>query len=208
MRGKRSIIAEFLTSSRITPACAGKTTTDPAHTTARRDHPRVCGENSAGLSSQTLSRGSPPRVRGKPYETIVLARDKRITPACAGKTFSTGLWRSAKEDHPRVCGENPPPSVPCLHSTGSPPRVRGKHRGTRQRRGRTRITPACAGKTYRSGVERITGKDHPRVCGENRAQLQGLRAAVGSPPRVRGKPYASGQIDSISRITPACAGKT
>ena len=31
-------------------------------------------------------------------------------------------------------------------------------------------------------------EDHPRVCGENLAQLAFIRSHIGSPPRVRGKP--------------------
>ena len=32
---------------------------------------------------------------------------------------------------------------------------------------KTRITPACAGKTDGSGDVTFTATDHPRVCGEN-----------------------------------------
>ena len=51
----------------------------------------------------------------------------------------------------------------------------------------TRITPACAGKTYIEAIEESFIEDHPRVCGENHI-LDNVRQKIeGSPPRVRGK---------------------
>ena len=54
----------------------------------------------------TVDEGSPPRVRGKqgnPDKAVFLAR---ITPACAGKTYSRSVPAFQPQDHPRVCGEN------------------------------------------------------------------------------------------------------
>ena len=71
-----------------------------------------------------------------------------------------------------------------------------------------RITPACAGKTYKvTGLER--GKrDHPRVCGKNKAKyILGIKY-LGSPPRVREKPLKTSTVYLKGGITPACAGKT
>ena len=45
MRGKLFVPADISTKSRITPADAGKTVLTPAATSACRDHPRGCGEN-------------------------------------------------------------------------------------------------------------------------------------------------------------------
>ena len=71
-----------------------------------------------------------------------------------------------------------------------------------------RITPACAGKTRPiSGKTRLT-EDHPRVCGENVLVRRDGRSDRGSPPRVRGKPINEGRARKVTRITPACAGKT
>ena len=49
----------------ITPAYAGKSTTPRSQAPALGDHPRVCGEERSGRISSTLSRGSPPRMRGR-----------------------------------------------------------------------------------------------------------------------------------------------
>ena len=46
------------------------------------------------------------------------------------------------------------------------------------------------------------------MCGENPSREKYLPAAVGSPPRVRGKRAARERMLGIQRITPACAGKT
>ena len=70
---------------------------------------------------------------------------------------------------------------------GSPPRVRGKPRGSGSSFPRIRITPACAGKTNSFIAALKACQDHPRVCGENLCIYQYSRGRPGSPPRVRGK---------------------
>ena len=91
---------------RITPACAGKTCPCRSTYSHTEDHPRVCGENLQILTKVTILSGSPPRVRGKPAKVTKNGTDVRITPACAGKTFSILSEICGEEDHPRVCGEN------------------------------------------------------------------------------------------------------
>ena len=49
----------------ITPARAGKRTSDAAGIAFWWDHPRVCGEKSSSSSRLSCASGSPPRVRGK-----------------------------------------------------------------------------------------------------------------------------------------------
>ena len=70
------------------------------------------------------------------------------------------------------------------------------------------ITPACAGKTTSPSPPSPPRRDHPRVCGENCSTLTPIRAILGSPPRVRGKPNSTAEILNSPGITPACAGKT
>ena len=53
------------------------------------DHPRVCGEKAAEYIEKLEKQGSPPRVRGKVPATPDAADFWRITPACAGKSFSS-----------------------------------------------------------------------------------------------------------------------
>ena len=91
---------------------------------------------------------------------------------------------------------------------GSPPRVRGKPLFFMPHQLRPGITPACAGKTPTSFPDKVGGRDHPRVCGENTFKLLGVIIHKGSPPRVRGKHCGRGYATQGARITPACAGKT
>ena len=46
------------------------------------------------------------------------------------------------------------------------------------------------------------------MCGENYVIIYIGYHITGSPPRVRGKPINEGRARKVSRITPACAGKT
>ena len=92
--------------TRITPACAGKTTFSAFAFMIPRDHPRVCGKNSANLSGQLANLGSPPRVREKLNDSEYSVKALRITPACAGKTPPRTSHSVNGRDHPRVCGKN------------------------------------------------------------------------------------------------------
>ena len=85
--------------------------------------------------------------------------------------------------------------------------MRGKeHVRLREQHG-ARITPAYAGKRrcprFRPGKIR----DHPRMCGEKRAEFVFSSALVGSPPHVRGKAPRPHRARPVAGITPACAGK-
>ena len=152
--------------------------------------------------------GSPPRVRGKRSGRQKDEDTKRITPACAGKTSGSLPMVSASTDHPRVCGENARTVQKSARWSGSPPRVRGKHRDNAPFACRRRITPACAGKTDGTGFHIFAFADHPRVCGENYSIASCFVKNSGSPPRVRGKPGLMAWMANRDRITPACAGKT
>ena len=79
------------------------------------------------------------------------------------------------EDHARVCGENLARYLGIARCTGSPPRVRGKRFISIGGLPFLRITPACAGKTYRGGICYLNPKDHPRVCGENTSEMAYFR---------------------------------
>ena len=73
---------------------------------------------------------------------------------------------------------------------------------------RTRITPACAGKSGSSKYISAKTEDHPRVCGEKGWVQIARSRRMGSPPRVRGKAEDTGSIMLGVGITPACAGKS
>ena len=86
VRGKRGQPFGIFKVKGITPACAGKTTETNFTIIDGWDHPRVCGENLSLQVHSKITRGSPPRVRGKLGSFDEITFSTRITPACAGKT--------------------------------------------------------------------------------------------------------------------------
>ena len=147
----------------------------------------MCGEKDYIYILHPPFQGSPPRVRGKGLIMRFCEYIRRITPACAGKSFATREIRSKHKDHPRVCGEKISSTPAQTSYTGSPPRVRGKVGKGIQSAGEKRITPACAGKRKLQRGRKNLPQDHPRVCGEKRCSYTLRQSVVGSPPRVRGK---------------------
>ena len=147
VRGKGAVKIKAQPQAGITPACAGKRLIVTSHNARTWDHPRVCGEKPEFLKSLSQGAGSPPRVRGKANSGIRQNLERRITPACAGKSPLPLCRHGSPWDHPRVCGEKPRHNALRLADVGSPPRVRGKGTTTRQPRAKPGITPACAGKS-------------------------------------------------------------
>ena len=193
--------------SGITPAYAGKRSPALFPLRSPEDHPRVCGEKKVMRGAKDKRMGSPPHVRGKAGYWVKDAQGRGITPACAGKRKrKTGLRRQAK-DHPRMCGEKRHTFVSIESGVGSPPHVRGKGPLHLLRCRVKGITPACAGKSVWSRLNRVRLADHPRMCGEKRNSRNRYNYRPGSPPHVRGKAAESSYTTTGCRITPACAGK-
>ena len=152
--------------------------------------------------------GSPPRMRGKRHNRSAQAGACGITPADAGKTVTRAGDTTGETDHPRGCGENAFGRKVDFALAGSPPRMRGKLRGSLYRFLYSGITPADAGKTPSIRHPAGGGRDHPRGCGENAATHGRTPARSGSPPRMRGKHTFKNLQVNAGRITPADAGKT
>ena len=108
---------------------------------------------------------------------------------------------------PRVCGEKRLCAPPIASAVGSPPRMRGKVVAHCVRQNAVRITPAYAGKSGISPGFLLSYRDHPRVCGEKESVNDGTAIRAGSPPRMRGKARSCQANTSVTRITPAYAGK-
>ena len=132
----------------------------------------MCGKNKGLSSRPKFGVGSPPRVREKLISCNVVFTNRRITPACAGKTS----WQYSRlvkyRDHPRVCGKNLIKLLRFGNTLGSPPRVREKRRGNKCHGHAIGITPACAGKTDMNSFQGVLAEDHPRVCGKNTKRSQ------------------------------------
>ena len=173
-----------------------------------RAHPRVCGENPAAHAFAFWGSGSSPRVRGKREGPRGQLGEDRLIPACAGKTTPPSWSCSTRRAHPRVCGENRGPQLAQPVGAGSSPRVRGKLPHVLGRRLVAGLIPACAGKTSPSTGTCRRRRAHPRVCGENIEPKTMPNPALGSSPRVRGKPPGDLVLGQAGRLIPACAGKT
>ena len=171
MRGKEWFRDENLQQPGITPAYAGKSALMPAVMAGSQDHPRVCGEKYSLALFLGLHQGSPPRMRGKGGIPGSCRTRKGITPAYAGKSGKIQKWPCAPWDHPRVCGEKFDNPKIVYSEKGSPPRMRGKARGTLMQSLRPRITPAYAGKRITFPIPVFSSWDHPRVCGEKTKKI-------------------------------------
>ena len=149
----------------------------------------MCGEYTIIYKFTRGRRGSPPRVRGIPFNGRHSREFGRITPACAGNTSSSHRSSCHHRDHPRVCGEYYGLYGVTYALWGSPPRVRGIHSGLHVLPLLQGITPACAGNTSQGLFSFSYLGDHPRVCGEYYTCNTLYNTNTGSPPRVRGIPF-------------------
>ena len=86
MRGKAYDPEGRARRRRITPAYAGKRHPFHGVVLILWDHPRVCGEKKWACMRKNCPIGSPPRVRGKVQPLAQTLEERRITPACAGKS--------------------------------------------------------------------------------------------------------------------------
>ena len=94
MRGKVIVDPVAETTSRITPAYAGKRLYHSVVLLSVQDHPRLCGEKSAFPALSTASGGSPPPMRGKVCFIPDVVVPDRITPAYAGKSNASAIASS------------------------------------------------------------------------------------------------------------------
>ena len=146
VRGEDGVIEATSYSTRITPACAGRSVVGINQNQLVQDHPRVCGEKASTRQVKVQVAGSPPRVRGEVDADRPAVLHDGITPACAGRRKIPRGTRRPKPDHPRVCGEKSDGAFLATVTQGSPPRVRGEAGGSRFKPRGIGITPACAGR--------------------------------------------------------------
>ena len=88
----------------ITSACAEQTSLECSRSWSDWDHLRVCGADSASISSASTRSGSPPRVRSRPGGLGSVRIAVGITSACAEQTIVAEEREKPKRDHLRVCG--------------------------------------------------------------------------------------------------------
>ena len=228
MRGKVPNSTKKFTDSRITPAYAGKRRNRDSNRNHRRDHPRLCGEKSAGIGRGGLWTGSPPPMRGKVHKPCPAALQKRdhprlcgekdifrqnefgiigSPPPMRGKVVDSVGQPIARRITPAYAGKSVQERVPKRHFQGSPPPMRGKATTSARIPTGSGITPAYAGKRQNHPLCSWRNGDHPRLCGEKRISAGVYECVEGSPPPMRGKAFAPSGILTMTRITPAYAGK-
>ena len=166
MRGKVQYGRTARRPVRITPAYAGKRKILGGENGGNQDHPRLCGEKTAGVPITSSVSGSPPPMRGKGKCDVAVLQNGRITPAYAGKSCRYGRPHTAARDHPRLCGEKLLFVDQSIYYTGSPPPMRGKGEVGTTGCILYGITPAYAGKRSHFRSSSFPTKDHPRLCGE------------------------------------------
>ena len=86
MRGKVFSVCIVITSARITPAYAGKSSQQGTDRGQLQDHPRLCGEKIQIHAVGQPHTGSPPPMRGKADLGVSATATGGITPAYAGKS--------------------------------------------------------------------------------------------------------------------------
>ena len=147
-RARGEVVATMLVSwmSRITPACAGRSTPHARINACRSDHPRVRGEKKRSAPAAPGIKGSPPRARGEVMSEATNLWYPGITPACAGRRAVFPGLIPILTDHPRVRGEKTQTRRIPSTVTGSPPRARGEGGWGEMREQLPGITPACAGR--------------------------------------------------------------
>ena len=129
-----------------------------------------------------------------------------IIPACAGSRQAVEERPNVQRDHPRVCGEQAQLRAVVELGVGSSPRVRGAVRSPTKTSEDEGIIPACAGSSAGACTGLLTGRDHPRVCGEQRLKKSVIKTPSGSSPRVRGAVERELLTGQRLGIIPACAG--
>ena len=168
----------------------------------------MCGKDLLAVAGMAYYQGSPPHVRERRYIQYTIHSTLRITPACAGRTSFRQSLCTSQRDHPRSRGKDSKALAQIYPFQGSPPLAREGHSEERFHTKEAGITPACAGRTAQLLLKPFRRQDHPRMCGKDLIVLIRGDGKLGSPPHVREGPSFHYFRKTLSRITPACAGRT
>ena len=155
-----------------------------------------------------VSRGSSPLTRGTPGSLAGYELGRRIIPAYAGNTMSSGSSSRSCTDHPRLRGEHLVALAVGSPCEGSSPLTRGTRTPLQDANLKPGIIPAYAGNTISRPRSRRTTGDHPRLRGEHRISRPRWGFRKGSSPLTRGTRRRSRPGSGPGRIIPAYAGNT
>ena len=205
-RGRRDAAEGGRGPRRFTPAGAGTAPGPEARGSPGSVHPRGRGDGVYVVWTSVSTRGSPPRARGRPRTWPRPAAPVRFTPAGAGTASSASAAKSGSAVHPRGRGDGRHSKSETVSRLGSPPRARGRPGREPRRRPDPRFTPAGAGTAPPRNPGRYTKPVHPRGRGDGETKRARQDAALGSPPRARGRPVFDHGTAVAGRFTPAGAG--
>ena len=138
-------------------------------------------------------------------ETSDIARN---TPACAGKTIGGLQAENRGQKHPRLRGEDVNSWPRRKPGPETPPLARGRLHAPSAAKSGLGNTPACAGKTSPACSKQCRSQKHPRLRGEDRQNIVGVKIGSETPPLARGRLSLKGTSGAKPGNTPACAGKT
>ena len=188
-----------MSSSRNTPAYAGKTLSKGVNRLPLAKHPRLRGEDPAEAACRRPATETPPLTRGRPWLGRGWWPELRNTPAYAGKTVAIFLpsfsktgtvgteRRSSVGNTPAYAGKTfRNPSLP-THRLETPPLTRGRRGEAVARRNCSGNTPAYAGKTRARFRDLKNRRKHPRLRGEDAAPVDVDPALQETPPLTRGR---------------------
>ncbi len=154
-------------SERLIPACAGTTHSVIYASVLIKAHPRLRGDHSATGFLLSFRGGSSPPARGPPQEDVMLVRQCRLIPACAGTTRRERDRGRRWWAHPRLRGDHKTTSDYPTADSGSSPPARGPLDKALDLRGDPRLIPACAGTTTCCGFTGCRVRAHPRLRGDH-----------------------------------------
>ena len=127
------------------PACAGQPQVRANPEKIHQADPRVCGATYSLSSTERMSKGRSPRVRGNPTKTRIDDLGVGPIPACAGQPACAASISSPLKADPRVCGATAV-TLSIDHLVyGRSPRVRGNHDYAQVQHQMMGPIPACAG---------------------------------------------------------------
>ena len=153
--------------TRLIPAHAGKTSSEPLSLASRPAHPHSRRENRPMTIVRPIHTDSSPLTRGKRIRLASTRSHFRLIPAHAGKTGRSLILAVSAAAHPRSRGENLGSSTIWPPPAGSSPLTRGKRCGYCVCGLDSGLIPAHAGKTHDVRSAWHGHGAHPRSRGEN-----------------------------------------
>jgi hypothetical protein len=205
-RGTGDRVAPRAALTRFIPACAGNGRAAASPARRRSVHPRLRGERTGTVGSDSSSSGSSPPARGTGARAPQGPVAARFIPACAGNGTRRRCLPHTRSVHPRLRGERPAIDTGSGSSHGSSPPARGTGRFCLARLRPCRFIPACAGNGSWWLNPTCATSVHPRLRGERRRRSVRARCPCGSSPPARGTGARARRLERLERFIPACAG--